>query len=715
MSYKRVKTPTVLQIESVECGAACLSIVLSYFGRHESLETLRTACGVSRDGSKATNILKAARSFGLNCRGYKKEPADLKEMRPPFIVFWEFNHFVVLEGFSKGKVYLNDPATGPRVVTEQEFDQSFTGIALAFEESNAFRRGGRESLWRSLGPRLRNSYTGIVYAAVATLALAAPTFIVPVLSRVFIDSYLVEGMTRWAQPLLVMMSICAIVIAALTYLQQNALLRLETRMAIAGASKFFWHTLRLPIEFFAQRSAGEIAYRVGINDRVAALLGAELSTNVVNLLLVGVYAGLMLQYDKLLTAIGVGIAALNVLALKLASRRRTIVSRRILQDRSKLLGVTVDALRGMETLKASGAESDFFVQWAGYHAKVASAEQELGATGQYLNAVSPLLASLNFAAIICIGGVRVMDGLLTIGLLIAFQSLMTSFLAPVSRLVALGGSLQEVRGHFTMIDDAMRNPCASGLASEEETDTGGAVRLQGDVEFRNVSFGYSRLEPPLIQDFSLKLPASSRVALVGGSGSGKSTIAKLATGLYEPWDGAILFDGIPRNQISRRVLTNSVAFVDQEILLFEGSVRDNIALWDDTMEEATIVQAAHDSVIHDEIASRPNSYLYRVEEGGWNFSGGQRQRLELARALAASPRVLVLDEATSALDTRTEALVEDNLRRRGCTCLIVAHRLSTIRHCDLIVVLEHGRVVEQGTHAELLRAGGAYARLIHCH
>jgi NHLM bacteriocin system ABC transporter peptidase/ATP-binding protein len=716
MAYKRVKTPTVLQIEAVECGAACLSIVLSYFGRHEPLETLRGACGVSRDGSKAANILRAARSFGLNCRGYKKEPAELRQMRPPFIVFWAFDHFVVLEGFSGRKIYLNDPATGPRVVTEQEFDESFTGIALAFEPSSGFRPRPGKGLWPSVRRRLRNSYAGIVYAALATLALAVPLFIVPVLSRVFIDSYLVERVAKWAQPLLVMMSVCAILIAALTYLQQTALLRLETRMAITGASEFFWRTLRLPMEFFAHRSAGEVAYRLGINDRLAALLGGEVSTNLANLLLAGAYIGLMLQYDRLLTAIGVCIAAVNFLLLKLASRLRTVASRKMAQDRGKLQGVTVNVLRGIETVKASGAESGSFSLWAGQYAKVVNGEQKLGAATQWLNAVSPLLDSLNFAAIVCIGGVRVMDGLLTIGLLISFQSLVAGFLAPVSRLVALGGSLQEARGHLTLIDDAMRIPCAAGLADEERQDAEFAARcLQGEVEFRNVTFGYSPLNPPLIQDFSLKLPAGSRIALVGASGSGKSTVAKLLAGLYEPWNGTILFDGIPRKELPRRTLTNSVALVDQEILLFEGTIRDNIALWDDTVAESAMVQAARDAAIHYEIMSRPNGYQHRVEEGGWNLSGGQRQRLELARALAASPRVLVLDEATSALDTRAEALVDDSLRRRGCTCLIVAHRLSTIRHCDLIVVLDGGRVVEQGTHSELLSAGGAYAKLIACH
>lgn len=710
MSHARVKTPTVLQIESVECGAACLSIILSYYGRYETLETLRSACGVSRDGSKASNIMKAARNYGFTSRGSKKEPAELKEMKPPFIIFWEFNHFLVVEGFGKGKVFLNDPAVGPRVVTEQEFDQSFTGIVISVEKGEDFRPGGsKHSLRRSFTERLRGSYVGVAYAVLATLALVAPNFVAPVLSRVFVDSLLIEGMTAWATPLLLLMTACAISIAVLTHFQQNSLLRLETRLAIGGSSKFFWHMLRLPMEFFAQRSAGDIGHRIGLNDRLAALLGGELSTNLVNVLLVGVYAALMFQYDAVLTFIGIGMAALNIVALKLASRRRADLSQKMLQDESKLMGLATDGLRGIETLKASGAEADFFAQWAGFHAKVANAEQDLAATSQYVALVPPLLAALNFAAIICIGGLRVMDGFLTIGMLIAFQSLTNSFLSPVNRLVTLGGSLQEVQGNLNRIDDALRNPCATGLEFDIEPEE---YRLQGNVEFRNVTFGYSRLDPPLIRDFNLTIPAGARVAIVGKSGSGKSTVAKLACGLYEPWSGTILFDGVERNAIPRATLSNSVALVDQEIMLFEGTVRDNIALWDETIDEATVVQAAHDAIIHEEIAARPNGYHYTIEEGGWNFSGGQRQRLEIARALAADPRVLVLDEATSALDARTEVLLEDNLRRRGCTCIIVAHRLSTIRDCDLIVVLERGRVVEQGAHAELLRAGGTYAKLI---
>ncbi len=711
MAYPRVKTPTVLQIESAECGAACLSIILGYYGRYETLETLRTACGVSRDGSKATNVIKAGRRYGLNSRGYKKETEELRTLQPPFIVFWDFNHFLVVEGFVKDKVYLNDPATGPRVVSYAEFDQSFTGIVLSFEKTGEFQPGGtRQGMWRSLGRRLRGSQAGLVYVVLATLALVAPNFVVPVLSRVFVDSYLVEGLTSWVRPLLVMMSACAIAIAALTYLQRNSLLRLESRLAIAGSSKFFWHILRLPIDFFAQRAAGEIGHRIGINDRLATLLGGELSSNLVNVLLVGFYAALMFQYDALLTAIGVGIAALNIVALQFVSRRRADQSQRMTQDESKLMGIAVDGLRNIETLKASGAEPDFFARWSGYHAKVANAEQNLGATTQYLNVIPPFLVALNSAAILYIGGLRIIDGILTIGMLVGFQSLMSSFLAPVNRLVMLGGSLQQVQGHLTRMDDALQNACVPGIEGDPLEPA--TERLKGHIELRDVTFGYSRLEAPLIQDFSLSVPAGSRVAVVGESGSGKSTVAKLVSGLFEPWSGTILFDGVPRRQISRRTMCNSLALVDQDIMLFEGTVRENIALWDETIDEATMVGAARDAVIHNEIAVRPNGYLHTVEEGGWNFSGGQRQRLEIARALASNPRVLVLDEATSALDTRSEMLLEDNLRRRGCTCLIVAHRLSTIRDCDLIVVLERGHVVEQGTHAELVRAGGTYAKLI---
>ena len=710
---RRIVTPTIIQMDVVECGAAALGIVLAYYGRRVPMEELRAACVVSRDGSNASSLLKAARSYGLRARGLRRETEELAELRLPLIVFWNFNHFLVVEGFAPGRVYLNDPATGPRVVSAEEFDGAFTGIVLACEPGPEFRRGGQKrSLVRALSRRLSGSTAAVLYLLVAGLGLVGLGLVIPAFTRVFVDRVLVDGQD-WAVPLLAGMALAAILRGALTALQRACLLRLEGRLAISSASAFIWHVLRLPVEFFVQRYAGDISTRTALTDHVAQVLAGPLANVALNVAVLAFFGVAMFQYDPALTLLGIAVALLNVLALSYAARWRIDANLRAQANKAQLAATTVIGLRSIETIKAGGSESDFFARWAGFHAKVLNDHQRLGLVSQWTSVVPVLLAAISGAAIVTVGGLRVMQGSLTIGTLVAFQSLMASFLGPVGQLIALGGTLQDVEGDMSRLDDVLRYPTAPSAASlppPEVLIT--SPRLTGRLELRELTFGYSRLDSPLVEGLNLTLQPGDRVALVGGSGSGKSTVAKLVAGQYAPWSGEILFDGMPRDIIPGPILARSVALIDQDSVLFEGSVRENLTLWDAAVPEADIVRAARDAAIHADVAARPGGYDHQVQESGRNFSTGQRQRLEIARALATSPSLLVLDEATSALDPPTEQAVDEALRRRGCTCLIVAHRLSTIRDCNEIVVLEGGRVVQRGTHEAMVKEDGPYARLI---
>ena len=718
---KRVKTPTLLQMEAVECGAAALGIILGYYGRIVPLPELRRECGVSRDGSKASNMVKAARAYGLQAKGFKKELQQLQDLRPPYIVFWNFNHFLVVEGWSKQWVYLNDPATGPRTVSLQEFDEGYTGVVLVMEPGTQFHKGGRKpSMILSLWKRLQGATGALIYCVVAGFLLTLVRLAVPVFSQVFVDDILIQGRLHWLRPLLLGMAIAAILQGALTLLRLRYLRRLKIKLAVGMSSRFLWHILRLPVSFYAQRFAGEISNRTSLNDEVANVLSGRLATTAIDAVMVIFYALVMLQYDWVLTAIVVSFAAVNVLTLQQISRQRVDANQRLLQEYGKAAGASIAALQSIETLKASGLESDFFSRWSGYYTKAINSQQELGVANQTFSVLPPLLSALSSMLLLVVGGLRVMDGHLSIGMLVAFQVLMQSFLLPVNNLVNFGTTLQELEGNLIRLDDVLDNPTARqgeqggrGAGEQGSREAGEILpRLQGYVELRNVSFGYSRLEPPLIENFNLSIKPGQRVALVGGSGSGKSTIAKLVSGLYEPWAGEIHFDGLLREQIPHQLLTNSVTMVEQDILLFGGTVRENLTLWDATVPDKNLRRACQDAAIDDVISSMSGGYDAELIEGAANLSGGQRQRLEIARALVNNPSILVMDEATSALDAETEKIINDNLRRRGCTCIIVAHRLSTIRDCDEIIVLERGKVVQRGTHQKLWHLEGVYSWLI---
>lgn len=715
---RRVKTPTVLQMEAVECGAAALAIILGYFGRIVPLEELRLECGVSRDGSKASNVLRAARKFGLVAKGFKYENIEkLYNLPLPVILFWNMNHFLVLEGFKNGKVYLNDPASGPRVVTLEELDASFSGVVLTFEKGPTFQPAGEKpSMLASFRKRLQGSEEALTYVMLCGLFLVVPGLVIPTFSRVFIDDYLVGQRHSIVTPLLIGMALTAVLRMALTYLQEYYLLRLETKLALTTSTQFFNHILRLPVSYFAQRYAGEIGSRLQINDKVAETISGKLATTVVDSVLVVFYAVLMLLYDVPLTIVCIVIALLNVGGMKLVARRRVDASRRLQQDYGKLMGTAMNGLQLMETIKATGGESEFFARWAGYQAKALRSQQELDTLSQLLNAVPPFVSNLTTALILLLGSLKVMDGGLTVGMLVAYQSLMASFNKPLSTLVSFGATVQELEADMNRLDDVLRFPIDEQyLRDGRPSGASRAIevaKLAGEVELRDITFGYSPLDPPLIENFNLKVRPGRRVAIVGRSGSGKSTISKLLAGLYKPWAGQILFDGIPVEELPSELVRNSLAFVDQDIFLFGGTVAENLTMWDATLPRAAVTKACRDAAIDDDVQARADKYDSRVEEGGRNFSGGQRQRLEIARALVGDPTILVLDEATSALDPATELWVDDAVRRRGCTCIIIAHRLSTIRDADEIIVMERGKIVQRGTHEELKDQPGLYAELI---
>lgn len=721
MPQKRSKTPNILQMEAVECGAACLQMILTFYGKYIPLEQLRYDCDISRDGSKAGNILKAARTYHLEAKGYSKSLEKLEEMRLPAIIHWNFNHFVVLEGIDKAKdkVYLNDPAIGHRTVSYEELDNGFSGVVLVFEPSQAFQKGGNPpNLFAGLWSRFAGYQWDILYVFLVGLLLIFPNLLMPLFVQIFVDNILIEGIKDWFLPLLIGMGITAILRGFLEALKNKYLLRLETKMTLASASQFFWHVLRLPIDFFQQRYAGDIGLRVETNAQVAHLVSNEFAKNFLDLILVVFYFLILVQYSLVLSLIGLGFASLNILALRWIAERREENYSQLQQAEGKLHGIALSGLQMIESIKARGGEDDFFKKWAAYLSKVINAEQRLAGNTIFLNTIPNLLNGLTTLVILTIGSLFIIDGNMTIGMLVAFQSLMQSFLEPVHNLVNLGGKFQETKGDINRLDDIMKakldqQTLRTAVKPQEKPDFEVLTRkLEGYIEFRNVTFGYSRLAKPLIENFNLKINPGERVALVGGSGSGKSTVAKLLAGLYEPWSGEILLDGVLRNDIPREIINNSLAMVDQDIFLFEGTTKELLTLWDNSIPDYLITQAAKDAQIHEIIGSRKNGYESMINEGGKNLSGGQRQRIEIARALVGNPSILVLDEATSALDPMTEKAIETNIRKRSCSVLVVAHRLSTIRDSDEIIVMRYGQIIERGTHESLKNLNQAYSALI---
>ena len=713
-----VKTPTILQMEALECGAAALAMVLAHHGRWLPLEELRLLCGVSRDGSQAVNLLKAARSLGLEAKGQRREPSELARVPVPAILFVNMNHFVVFEGVVKQGFRINDPAGGRRVVAAAEFDGMFTGILLAFTPGANFQRGGRPP---RLLPRLLAFMRSIRFPLALVLLtgglMAIFMLLLPALQRVYLDKILIGRLDDWVYPLLVVLGVMVPLLALLAYLRLTLIARIGARLSVVLATRLVWHVLRLPVSFFVQRYAGMVNSRISLADTLAYDLSRLLAEVTVNLVLLGLLFLLLMQFSLTLALICLGLAVVNVLLFRVLRDGLKEVGEKAAMAFVKLQSKAMQGLRMMETLKATGTDDLFFAKWSGLHTLYVNAEQKSVQRTALILATQTLTATLTTAAVLVIGGYHTMVEDFSIGTLVAFSLIAGLFTQPVAALVNVATALQNQRGNLAQIDDTLRYPQAGefaerGAMAPERATTTRLRRMSGRVTLDAVAFGYAPLEPPLIEGFSLDMAPGSRVALVGASGSGKSTLGRLVAGLMEPRAGAIRFDGVPLPDLPRDILRNSLAVVDQEIVLFEGSFRDNITLWDDTMPHAQMVAAATDAMIHELIMTRPGGYDGRIEENGRNLSGGQRQRLEIARALVGNPSILVLDEATSALDAVTEKRVMDNLLRRGCTCLIIAHRLSSIRDCDEIIVLERGRMLQRGTHEQLIGTDGPYRRLI---
>ena len=697
-----------MQMESVECGAASLTMILAHYGKWLPLEEVRAACGVSRDGSSAKDIVLAARNYGLEAEGYQVTPEALEGMQPA-IIHWNFNHFVVFRGFKKGVACLNDPNAGPVEIPMDDFKKSFTGVALTFSPTTSFKQGGhRTRILAYVRKYLQGAGEAFWLTFVFALLAAFVALVIPLFTRIFLDEILSGKNRDWSSTFFLLMGTVALFQFLLVLLQTRYAKRIAGSLALKGNVKYLNHVLRLPISFFAMRSVGELQQRQHLNETITHSLVEVLAPQIINIALLVLYLALMLSYSVVLTLVGIIAAVVNLIIVQYNSNQRINLIHSMEQSTGKYFSATVSCIDNMESIKAAGAETGFFEYWSGLWAK--KFNMEGNATDQQLKmGLLPILVSgLVNTTILILGALLILKGELSVGMLLAFQGFMSSFLSPVNDIVNASKTIVVMRSQMERIEDVMKYP-------EDHRENEGEMyegKLGGLVELKNVTFGYSTLLPPLIENFNLRIEPGHSVAFVGSSGCGKSTLAKLISGLYKPWSGEILFDGRPIESISSEELTNSVAVIDQNVVLFDDTVAQNIRMWDESIEDFTLMMACNDAQIRDDIVSRPNGFGTKLVRGGQNFSGGQRQRMEIATALAKEPAVLIMDEATSALDPKTEDEVMASIRMMGPTQIIIAHRLSTIRDCDEILVMDQGKILQHGTHEELMAQEGLYRDLM---
>ncbi len=710
---KPVKVPMIMQLEALECGAACLAMILAYYGKWVSLEQVRRDCGVSRDGSNAKNLLVAARSYGLEAKGFRYETKEVKEnVTFPCIIFWNMNHFVVLNGFKGDKAVINDPGRGNLTVSKEEFDSSFTGICLCFQPTKSFEKGGKPKRILTFAKnQLKGSKHAVIFTLVATLISTLIGIISPGFTRIYMDRILTYQNPEWMTPFFAALTLFVLLQIIVSFISTRMSNHITGKMTSVGSAGYLWKVLRLPMDFFSQRMTGDIYQRQALNASIANTLVNTFAPLVLQLAMLIFYLVVMVRYSMLLSLVGILSILINVALAQIVSRRRVNLMRVQMRNSGKLISTTISGLEMMETIKANGAENGYFARWSGYQAAVNSETVKFAATNKLYEMVISMVSTVTNSVIMMMGVWFIMSGHFTVGMLIAFQGYLTAFLTPAVDLISAGQRIQEMRTSMERIDDVMKYPVDVADDSEDVEDME-YHKLSGHLVMNHVEFGYSPLGAPLIKDFSLELQPGKSVAFVGASGCGKSTLSKLISGLYKPWSGEILFDGTPVSEINHRVMTGSLAVVDQDITIFEDTIANNIKMWDESIEDFEMILAARDAQIHDDIMQRENGYQHMLQEGGKDLSGGQRQRMEIARVLAQDPTIVILDEATSSLDAKTEAAVVQSITDRGITCIVVAHRLSTIRDCDEIIVLDKGEVVERGTHKELYDLNGKYKELV---
>ena len=714
------KVPVIMQLEALECGAAALAMVMAYYDKWVPLEQVREDCGVSRDGSKAKNVALAAIHYGFDVKAYRLSPKSIQEKVPfPCIIHWNMNHFVVLDGFRGNQVYLNDPARGNITVTMEEFDECFTGVTVVPTPGPNFEPSGKP---KSMLDFTRKRLVGAGAAVAFVMLTAAISYLFGIInsftSRIFMDRLLTGVNPDWIEPFMNMMIWLAIMQIIVAWAQAVYSLKINGKMSVIGSTSYMWKVLRLPMNFFSQRQAGDIQGRLALNTTIAGTLVNTLAPLLLNTCMALFYLVVMLKQNVALTLIGVTALVLNIAVSGFITKQRINITRVQLRDQAKLQSTKASGIAMIETIKSSGSESGFFQKWAGYQASVNTQVVKTNKINMLMGRIPMLLSEAANYGILVLGVYLTMQGEYTIGGVFMFQGFLTSFMTPAQELITSGQTIQEMRTQMERVEDVMEYPddesldAYEGDADVEAPEAPELGKLKGNLELRDVTFGYSKLEKPLIVNFSLALKPGERVALVGASGCGKSTISKLVSGLYQPWSGEVLLDGKPRSAYPRDVIVGSLAVVDQDITLFEDTIAENIKMWDSSIEDFEVVMAARDAQLHDDITKLSDGYQHKLNTGGKNLSGGQRQRMEIARVLVQDPTIIIMDEATSALDARTEYDVVNAIHKRGITCIVIAHRLSTVRDCDEIIVLDRGKVVERGTHDELIAKGGAYADLV---